>query len=384
MDIENYFERQMPEMTDLLEQLVNMDSNSFDKEDVDQINRILTEKFEEIGMFVEVHREKEYGNHLEIKAEEGSDPGILIVAHTDTVFKKGTAKDRPYEEIGDRAYGPGISDEKASHVAVLYVLKFLKENEPDAYKNVHLIFNSDEEIGSRTSRALIKEAAKGKDYGLVVESGRPDDAVVSERKGVGHFTLHVQGEAAHAGVEPERGKNAIDELAHKVVELQDLNNQEEGLSVNVGLISGGLSRNTIPPEAEAEVDVRVVNLEQGKKVERDIAEIAEKEEIHGTTTTLKGSIGRPPMEKTAETEKLLDIIKEVGKELGMTVKDVSTGGGSDAAYIAAEGVPTIDGMGPLGEFSHSFTDEYVDLKTFPKRAALLANTIKRLTEKKRS
>ncbi|WP_083270608.1 M20 family metallopeptidase [Bacillus marinisedimentorum] len=380
-EIENYLEKHMPEMTDMLEKLVNMDSNSYDKEDVDKVAALIKEKFEEIGMYVKVHHEAEVGNHLEVKAEEDSEPKIIIIAHIDTVFPKGEAEKRPFEVIGDKAYGPGVSDEKASHVSVLYALKALKDAGSDAYKNVHVVFNSDEEIGSHSSKPIIMEAAEGKAYSLVVESGRPKDAIVSERKGVGRFEIDVTGKSAHSGVEPQRGKSAIEELSHKVLKLQELNEYEEGLTVNVGLIDGGTSTNTVPGHAEAQVDVRVENEEQAEEVTKDIMNIVNEDHVDGTETEMKGNIGRPPMEKTEETEKLIDVIEDVGDELGMNIRDVDTGGGSDASFTASDGIPTVDGMGPLGEFSHSETDEYVDLKTFPKRTALLARTIERLTAK---
>jgi glutamate carboxypeptidase len=377
--IETYLNDKMPEMNDLLEALVNIDSGTYYKEGVDRVGSIIKEKCEEMGMFVKVHRQAEYGNHLELKFNEEADPKIIIIAHMDTVFPIGEAKRRPYKVIGDKAYGPGVSDEKASHVSVLYALKALKENGSDAYKNVHIIFNSDEEVGSRTSKALIKEACEDKNFSLVVESGRPDDGVVTERKGVGRFIFDVKGKSAHAGVEPERGKSAIEELAYKTIKLQKLNDYEQGLTVNVGLIQGGISPNTVAAEAQAEVDVRVKNMKQAKEITAELAEIANEETVEGTITEMTGSIGRPPMEKIAGSERLVNTIKSVGEELGMFIKEVSTGGGSDAAYTTTNGVPTVDGMGPVGEFSHSETDEYVDLSTFPKRTALLAKTIERLS-----
>lgn len=380
MDLEKHLETQMPEMKALLELLVNTDSKTFDKEDVDRVGEIIQEEFRTIGMDVTVQREKDFGNHLEIKAEPDSDPKIMIVAHMDTVFPKGTAKEYPFKIVGNKAYGPGVSDEKASHVSVLYAIKALMDKGSDAYKNVHIIFNSDEEVGSPTSKGLIKKVAETKDYSLVVESGRPNDAVISERKGVGRFDIEVEGKGAHAGVEPDKGRSAIEELAHKTIKLQNLSDFKEGLSVNVGIFKGGTSSNTVAPQADAKVDVRVNSKQQARKVTNDIQEIANEEHVDGTNTEVDGGMAQPPMRKTEETEKLLDVIRAAGKELGMNIKDESTGGASDAAYTADEGVPTIDGMGPLGEYSHSITDEYVDLKTFPKRTALLARTIELLSE----
>lgn len=381
-NVETYLESKLPEMKNLLEQLVNIDSGSFHKEGVDKVGTLIRKQFEDLGMNVKVHRESKYGNHLEIMHDHDSQPKIIIIAHMDTVFPVGEVKKRPYKVIGNKAYGPGVSDEKASHVAVLYALKALKASGSDAYKNVHIIFNSDEEIGSPTSKAIIKEAAKQKDYSLVVESGRPNDGIVTERKGVGCFVFEVKGKSAHAGVEPESGRSAIEELAHKIIKLQKLNDYERGLSVNVGLIEGGISTNTIPSNATAHVDVRVKNMKQAEEITSKINEIAHEEYVSGTETKLSGKIDRPPMEKVEGTEELLHIIRSVGEELGMSIREVSSGGGSDASYTSTEGVPTVDGMGPLGEFSHSETNEYVDLSSLSKRTALLALTIERLSRAK--
>ncbi|KIL72625.1 M20 family metallopeptidase [Bacillus badius] len=376
----DYLQSQKQEMIHLLETIVNIDSNSYDKDGVDQVGALLKDKFEEIGMHVKVHRQAEQGNHLEIKAERESEPKILIVAHMDTVFPKGEAEKRPFSIIGDKAYGPGVNDEKASHVQVLYAMKALKESGSPAISNVHIIFNSDEEIGSVSSKALIEEAAAEKDYSLIVECGRPNDGVVTSRKGVGHFTMNVQGKSAHSGVEPEIGVSAIEELSHKVIRLQKLNDYDHGLTVNVGLIKGGTSVNTVPPHAEAEIDVRIKNKDQGMNVTKSINEIASEETVEGTRTELTGSISRPPMERTEGTGKLFQTIQETGKELGFSIHEVSTGGGSDAAFTASKGIPTIDGMGPIGEFSHSETEEYTDLNSLVDRTLLLAKTIERLSE----
>ncbi|MFS0613330.1 M20 family metallopeptidase [Lederbergia ruris] len=378
--IETYLDGKKAEMIKLLERLVNTDSGSYDKDGVDVVGAILKENFENAGMHVKVHREKEMGNHLEIKASEECDPKIIIIAHMDTVFPKGEAKERPFKVIGDKAFGPGVNDEKASHVQVLYALKALKKSGSDAYKNVHVIFNSDEEVGSPSSKSLIKQAAEDKQYSLVVECARPNGGIVTERKGVGNFSLNVKGKSAHAGVEPKRGRSAIEEISHKILQLQKLNHYEEGLSVNVGLVKGGTSSNTVPSNAEAEIDVRIKGEEQAAEVTKEILKIAQQESVPGTMTELKGSISRPPMEKTEQTEQLVKVIQEAGDELGMSIHPLSSGGGSDAAFTAVEGIPTVDGMGPMGEFSHSETDEYTDLKTLLQHTALLAKTIEKLSK----
>ncbi|MGM7723706.1 M20 family metallopeptidase [Metabacillus sp. Hm71] len=378
--IEMYLENKKEEMIELLELLVNTDSGTYNKEGVDEVGEILEEKFEEIGMTVKVHPERKLGNHLEVKATSDSDPKILIIAHMDTVFPKGEAAKRPFKVIGDKAFGPGVNDEKASHVQVLYALKALKAAGSDAYKNVHIIFNSDEEIGSPTSKPLIKQAAENKQYSLVVECSRPDGGIVTERKGVGLFTLDVKGKSAHAGVEPKRGRSAIEEISHKILKLQELNDYDEGISVNVGLVQGGTSTNTVPSAAKAKIDVRFKEEHQAAEIVRKMTEISQEEHVSGTSTKLKGDINRPPMQKTNETEQLINVIQEAAAELDMSIREVSSGGGSDASFTAIEGIPTVDGIGPMGEFSHDEKDEYTDLKTFPQFTALLAKTIEKLSK----
>ncbi|HZH58209.1 MAG TPA: M20 family metallopeptidase [Metabacillus sp.] len=378
--IETYLESKKHEILELLELLVNTDSGTYNKEGVDTVGKILKEKFEEIGMEVMVHPEQKLGNHLEIKASSNSDPKIMIIAHMDTVFPKGEVKKRPFNVIGDKAFGPGVNDEKASHVQVLYAIKALKEVGSDAYKNVHIIFNSDEEIGSPASKSLIKQVADKKQYSIVVECSRPGGGIVTERKGVDHFTLDVKGKSAHAGVEPERGRSAIEEISHKILKLQKLNDYEEGISVNVGYVHGGTSTNTIPSAAKAEIDVRYKDEQQAAEIVRKITEISQEEHVSGTSTNLKSNMSRPPMQKTNETDQLINVIQEAAAELGVSIREVSSGGGSDASFTASEGIPTVDGMGPMGEFSHSEKEEYTDLKTFPQYTALLAKTIEKLSE----
>ncbi|OMP66940.1 carboxypeptidase [Domibacillus epiphyticus] len=368
-------------MMALFEKLVNIDSNSYDQAGVNKISSILQKEFEEIGLKVIVHREKKFGNHLSITSSNSIKPKILIIAHMDTVFPKGESSKRPFQIIGDKAYGPGVNDEKASHVQVLYAMKALKHYGLASFHNVHILFNSDEEIGSPSSKTLIKEAAEGKEYCLVVECGRPNEGVVTSRKGVGSFKMSVTGKSAHAGVEPEIGRSAIEEIAYKIIKLHQLNKIEKGLTVNVGLIKGGTSANTVSPDAEAVIDVRVANKEQAEDVVKEIYSIAEEETIKGTETKIEGQISRPPMEMTKESQELFERVKQTGKELGLHLHGEATGGASDASFTASEGVPTIDGMGPVGEFSHSETDEYTNIQSLIERTALLAKTIESLTKK---
>jgi glutamate carboxypeptidase len=375
--LKNIIKREQ-EMLDLIEQLVNIDCGSYLKAGVDKVGTILKAKYEELGCQVEVIEQEELGNHLIIKHKDAIDPEILMVAHMDTVYPEGTVSERPFTIEGDRAYGPGVIDMKASQVSAFYALKALVEMNDDAYKNVEIILNSDEEIGSPTSRAVIEEKSNGKKYALIMEPARKDGSLVSSRRGGGSYTLIIKGKAAHSGIEPEKGRSAIEELAYKIVKLHELNDHENGISVNVGLIEGGASVNTVSPHAVGHVDVRISLPEQAEEMEKRIQEVCATTDVSGTGIELSGNINRLPMVKNEQTEELLHIIQEVGHEIGLEVTDTQTGGGSDASITSALGIATIDGLGPVGGNPHS-ENEYLEIPTLTERTVLLMKTIQKIS-----
>ncbi|WP_062049956.1 M20 family metallopeptidase [Bacillus sp. JCM 19034] len=375
MNVQN-IQNKEEEMLRLLEKLVNIDSGSYDKEGVDQVGEVLIPYFRELEYEIDVKEEERLGNHI-ICRPKGTKPTILIACHMDTVFEKGTAVERPFFIKGKRAYGPGVIDMKASLVSVIYALKLLKEHCLDVYQHVQIMLTSDEEIGSPTSRALIEKEAKGKHYALVMEPARKDGSVVTSRRGNGRYVITVHGRAAHSGIEPEKGRSAIEELAHKIVKLHNLNNHNKGISVNVGMIAGGNAVNTISDTAIGHMDVRVSTVEQAKELESKIERICATSDVHGTTIELTGDISRPPMVKNSQIEELYRIVQQVGAEIGMKIKDSKTGGGSDASFTAAMGIPTIDGLGPIGGYAHS-DKEYLEIASFTERTLLLAKIIERL------
>lgn len=366
-------------MLKLLEQLVNIDSGSHTKKGIDNIGEILKKRYEQLGFVVEIVKRNDYGNHLVIQHKETIDPKIIIIAHMDTVFPEGTAKTRPFTIKGTRAYGPGIIDMKASLVTLLYALAAMKQVGYKGYRNVQIILNSDEEIGSPSSKAIIMKEAVGKKYALIMESARPDGSLVTSRRGCGRYEIVVEGKAAHAGIEAGKGKSAIIELAHKIIELENLTNDEEGIHINVGYVQGGTTANTVPAQAKALVDIRFTQKKQWKHLLERMEQVCRKTYIKGTKTSLSGAISRMPMEKTKQTETLLAFIQTVGKDLGISITDTSTGGGSDAAFTSAMGIPTIDGLGPVGGEFHS-EEEYVELDSLIERTLLLATVIQTLSK----
>ena len=378
--METFLQQHSEKMLNFIEKLVNIDSGSYNKKGVDQIGEILRNCYENLGFHVKVIPQKEYGNHLVIEHKESINPSIVILAHMDTVFPKGTVLERAFRIEGQRAYGPGVIDMKSSHAAVLFAIKALINERDEAYKHIKIILNSEEEIGSPTSKSLIEKEAKNTKYALVMEPARKDGSLVSARRGKGNYTLIVEGKAAHSGIEPEKGRSAIEELAHKIIQLYELSDHENGISVNVGLIEGGSSANTVSDHAEAQIDVRMKEIDQVELIEEKLEEICSTTEVAGTKIVLEGEMNRPPMEKNKKTRALLRLIQAVGDEIGIEIEDTATGGGSDASFTSSLGIATIDGLGPIGGNAHS-DKEYLEIPSLVERTHLLATIIKRLVEK---
>ncbi len=374
----DYFKSHLPEMLEKLAELVNIDSGSRYKAGVDEVGKRLAKEYKELGFQVDVHENKKLGNNLAIRHPEATEPKVLLIAHMDTVFPEGTAKERPFKIKGKHAYGPGVADMKASLINLVYAMKYLKEVTPETLNNVVIILNADEEIGSRTSRKLIEKWAKVVDYALVMEPARKDGSIVSSRRGGGRYIFKVKGKSAHSGVAPKEGISAIEELAHKITKLHKLSDHDKGISVSVGRIEGGKSINIIPDSAIGYVDIRVRNKQQGLELTKQIEKIASVPDVEGTSIDLEGGINRPPMEFNEKNQKLLGIIRAVGERHGIKVKDTHTGGGSDASFPSYLGVATIDGMGPIGDKMHN-EGENILIESIPKRALLLAETIRELS-----
>ncbi|WP_371514504.1 M20 family metallopeptidase [Solibacillus sp. R5-41] len=381
MIMKTFIEENQNNMLKLLKKLVNQDSGSNYKEGVDKVGEILAQEFERFEFAVKEVPQQITGNHLVIQHKDAVAPSIILVAHMDTVFGSDTVSSRPFSIEGDRAYGPGVIDMKGSHVTLIYALKALvNNNEADVLKNIVIVFNSDEEIGSPTSHKLIKKMALGKKCCLCMEPARSNGALVSFRRGGGGYIIKVYGKAAHAGIAPQEGVNAIAEIAHKIIKLQALNDLARGISVNVDVIHGGTAANVIADYVEVNVDIRTSKGEQGAMLEKKIALICNEVHVPGTRTEMVGGIKRPPMEKNEGTVLLLERVYAVSEELGIKLRDVSTGGGGDASFTSAIGIPTIDGLGPVGGNAHS-EKEYLEIPSLTERTFLLAELIKSLSVK---
>jgi glutamate carboxypeptidase len=372
--LNKFIDNKRDEIIGMLETMVNMDTASEYKEGVDLLGDYLAEKFAGLGFEIEKDPQQQYGDHIICKMN-GEGPNTLIIGHFDTALPKGTPKERPFRVEGNKGYGPGTADMKSGIVATYYAIKAILDN-TDIKPNITVILNSDEEPGSPTSRHVIWREAKHAARCFIMEGGS-FGSVTTERKGVGIFTFKCKGKAAHAGAEPEKGRSAIIELGHKIVELSALNDYEKGITVNVGVINGGTYPYVIAEEAAAEVDCRIPTKADGDMLIAKFNEIAANSHVDGVTTEWTGSFHRGPMEKTPETEKLITLVKEVGTELGLTIGELASGGASDGNLTSAMGVPSICGMGPEGYGYHG-VDEYVEIESVFERTKLLAQVLYRL------
>ncbi|MCR8641748.1 M20 family metallopeptidase [Paenibacillus sp. N1-5-1-14] len=378
MNLVSQIQCYMTELLEHLEESVNMDSPSADKALNDEMMAWYKHLFIQLtnGTVERVPNDL-YGDRLLCKLGEGS-KRILIVGHSDTVWLKGEVARRPFSISDNKAYGPGVYDMKAGVLQAMYGMKALMDlGRLPKDKEVILLINSDEEIGSPTSRTWIEEEAKKCSAVLVLEPPmEPGGALKTWRKGSGRFTLTVQGKSAHAGVNPQSGVSAIEEISRQVLSLGAMNDYEVGTTVNVGVIKGGIGSNVVAAEAEALIDVRVKTMEEAERINAL---------IHGLTSvhpeailTITGGITRPPMERTDAIAELYELAKQVSlTELGEEVQEMGTGGVSDGNFTAACGIPTLDGLGARGDYAHSPL-EYVMIDEIPRRAALLAGIVEKL------
>ena len=367
IDVESYLKE--------LEFLVNIDSGSYDIEGVKKVGAFFTEEFTKLGWQVTSHEVDEaLGPCLEIRSPGCTDDiDILLLGHLDTVFPKGTVAERPFRIEGDRAYGPGVMDMKSGDLFALYLARAFHKS-GDALPKICFALNSHEEIGSRKARPWIEALSAKSKCALILEPGRTNGDMVYERKGCSRYSLSFHGKAAHSGVDPQNGISAISELAKWVTALHDLTNFDEGLNLNVGLVKGGTSVNAIAEYASAEVDVRLVTIEQAQRVQDRIDAMQKSPFTEGVSVEVSGGMTRPPMNASEETNDLCQRIDAIAERIGVKIGWQKTGGGSDGNFTAALGLPTVDAMGPVGGRAHS-KDEYMEVGSIPGRFALLCEVV---------
>ena len=358
------------EMRSDLRELVELESPSDDPTALHRCAELIATWFNTLrGARVTVIKDPR-GPHIDVRFGEEAMTPVLLLGHFDTVWPLGTIRDRPYTERDECAFGPGVFDMKAGIVQALWAMRALIESRGTS-PPVRLFFNSDEEVQSHRSRGRIVDVARDASAVLVLEPSQ-GGALKTARKGAGRFGIEVVGRAAHAGVNPEEGRSAIAELARIVQDLLALANRDEGISVNVGVISGGTRANVVAAEARAEVDVRVVRQADAEAISRKMLAIQPSRdamEVH-----VHGGFGRPPMERTMRSAALFKRAQMIGASLGLSLSEVATGGASDANLCAPLGVPILDGLGAVGGGAHA-TSEYVELPAMPSRAALVGGLV---------
>jgi glutamate carboxypeptidase len=304
------------------------------------------------------------GNHLRAELRGEGTP-LLLLGHTDTVWPLGTLAEMPYRVDGDRAHGPGAYDMKAGLVVLLEALR------DRGRRALRVFLTADEEIGSRTGAPLLEQAGDGVAAALVLEPPTPEGHLKTARKGLGRFRFTIAGRPAHAGTDHAAGASAIDELARLILKLHALNGG--GVTVNVGVVSGGTAENVVPETAEAQVDVRVPTWAERERMERELAALGP--ELEGTSIELAGGWTRPPLEPTTASRALFERARAQAHELGLDLRQASSGGGSDGNLVAALGVPVLDGLGAEGGGAHA-RDEHVLLPSIPTRARLLSRLLR--------
>lgn len=378
-------EKIMSAYMDDLKAIVNIDSGTHTKAGIDRVGSYLEERFHDFGFSTSFDKQQEYGNNLVATREGGAKQGprILLIGHIDTVFSEGEVQKRPFalgERNGQRiATGPGVLDMKSGVLIGMYGLQLLFEENVNNYQSITFICNSDEEIGSPGSKPLIQEIAQQSDAVIVLEPGRAIGNVVSSRRSSGQYRVEVYGLSAHAGVEPHNGRNAILELSYKVQAMQALDGTVAGTTLSVGVIRGGERTNVVPDFAYCEMDVRASDMQGIQAIEAAMHKVAAHTTIKGTTTTLSGGMRCLPFERSERNMQLVRKAKEAGKELGLKIEDLGSGGASDANTTSGMGIATIDGLGAGGGLAHN-PSEYIELDYLPTRIALLTGLVRRIGE----
>ncbi len=370
------FRRRQDEMLATLRELVELESPSGDKAAVDRLGQTLAARFTALGGKVTRHRGGRFGDHLQADFRGAAGPPVLLLGHFDTVWDLGTLKKMPFRLDRGRAWGPGALDMKCGIVMMMFALDMLQTLHHRLPRPVTVLLNTDEEVGSETSRPVTEKLARRSAAVLVVEPAQGlAGALKTERKGVGDFTVRVTGVASHAGLDFEKGHNAILELARQVLAIADFTDLARGLTVSPGIIRGGTRTNVVPDAAEVEVDVRVARLRDAKPLERRFRSLRPHDKH--CRLAISGGLNRPPMERTPGVARLFALAQELGQEIGWPVAEAAVGGGSDGNFTAALGSPTLDGLGAVGEGAHA-SNESVLLEEIPRRTALLAGLISRL------
>ena len=362
-------------LNSLLKTLVETESPSHDKSAVNRVGAIVAEEARRLGAQSGVIPNQEIGDHVIARFHPSSlslhpSKPILLLCHMDTVFRLGTLARMPYRETDGKIFGPGTLDMKAGIVISLAAIETAQKE--GLSRPVTLLCTSDEEIGSESSRPLIESLAKESELVLVLEPALPDGSLKTWRKGVGEFWVRTKGRAAHAGVDHEKGRNAIEEMAHQVLAIQKLTDYVRQTTVNVGVIQGGTVSNVVPEEALVQVDVRVMQPGEWERLETEMSQL--KPILDGTSIEISGGLNRPPMPFDEMMSATFEKAGSIAARIGMELKAGGTGGASDANFVASLGIPVLDGLGAVGEGAHS-EREYIVAESLEQKVRLVSSLL---------
>jgi glutamate carboxypeptidase len=362
------------EMVKFIRRLVEQESPSFNKPAVDSLAQSLAATLERMGARVRLHRARQFGNHLQADfAAANQEKPVLLLGHMDTVWDVGTLKAMPVRETNGRLFGPGVYDMKAGIGQMIFAVDALRRLRRSLSRPVTILLVSDEEVKSATSRAILERLAKRSAAVFVLEpSAGRRGALKTGRKGVGEYKVKVTGCSAHAGLDPQEGHSAIVELARQIECIAGFNHAGRGITVNPGVIRGGTRTNVVAAEAEVEVDARIARLADVPHLDRKFRSLRPFDKV--CRLEISGGINRPPLERTPVVAGLFRKAQALARELGFEVDEACVGGGSDGNFTAALGIPTLDGLGAVGEGAHA-TNESILISELPRRAALLARLI---------
>jgi glutamate carboxypeptidase len=369
-----YFSEHQNQIVKTIRELVEIESPSDNKQAVDRIAAFLALKFESLGGRTQLHRSSDFGDSLRIDfAGEANRKPVLLLGHYDTVYPLGTLANMPCKIDNGRLHGPGVLDMKSGIALMLHAIEGLQTWHGALPRPVTVFLVSDEEVGSHSSRKITEALAKESAGVLVLEPAAGlRGAVKTARKGVGEYRLRVKGVAAHAGLDPGKGHSAILELARQIAVVAKLNNLGEGVSVNPGVIQGGTRSNVIAAEASAVIDVRIKRAKQAAGIDRKLRSV--KPFDKHCKVEMTGNINRLPMERTAGVAALYNKAHDIASQIGWKLDEAAVGGGSDGNFTAGLGIPTLDGMGGVGDGAHA-VHEFIVVSDLPRRALLLAGMI---------
>jgi len=370
--ITSFLKAHYRDMLALLEKMVRIQSGTYNKRGVDQMGRLITSAFQSNAVSCQVIEQDTFGNHIVVRSicEKGFDKQMLLSGHMDTVFPEDTEFNW-YKEDNTHCFGPGVIDMKGGLVAGIFALKALDNEKLLTEIPVKFFFNSDEEIGSPSSKDHIQREAANSAFAFVLETGGRNGEIVTGRKGNLSLELKIKGIAGHAAFAGKDKASAIAELAHKIIAFESLNNLDRGISVNVGKVHGGIGPNTVPEHAVARIDFRFTGISDKAYLEKSISRITKKKDIPKTSSHFAILSSRPPMPASEQNKKLFKTVQETAASIGISVSEEFRAGVSDANLIAGVQTPVVDGLGPIGAMDHS-ENEYMIKESLLQRSVLLA------------